>query len=137
MLFGALSQIHGLVRLDRLTLLSLLLRAQHLTRYRHEHLFDVDVVLGRCLEELYAHLRGETLSIFGEYDLLTGLVILVTYQNPIDYIAIVLNFVQPSFNIGKRVAARYVVNDDNAVSTPVVRRRYRSESLLSRGVPYL
>jgi hypothetical protein len=55
----------------------------------------------------------------------------------VDYVTVVFDFLQPTFDIGERVSTGDIVHYYHSVGSPVVRARYRSEPLLAGRVPYL
>lgn len=84
------------VRLLVVFLLLVPLRSQHLIRDGSEHLLNVDVLFGRRLEELDAHLVGEASGVCGIDDLSRGVVVFVPDKYSVHNVTVLLNFVEPS-----------------------------------------
>ena len=129
----------ALLTLLTLTLtLLMLLGSEHLLRDGREHLFHIDVVFGRGLKQPDAHLRGELSSVVRQHDFSFRVIVLIAHEDAVDdVVAVVVNFVEPPFDIGERLSVRHVVHDDDSVSASVISGSDGAESLLSGRVPDL
>lgn len=103
-----------------------------------EGLVDVDVALGRDLEEGDAQLAGELLALLRGNDTLLLPVALVADQDLVDTLGRVLLHVgEPCSDVVKRPLIRNVVNKKNAHRATVIGCRDGAESLLAGRIPDL
>ena len=109
-----------------------------LTGHGEKRLFDIGRSLCRCLKEFNAKAVGKLLALFRRNDTLGCQIRLVAHQEFVDIFAgIPVNFMQPLLYVVEGFVIRDIINDNNAVSTAVVRRCNGAETLLSGRVPNL
>lgn len=79
--------------LGNLLVLSTLLQLviEHFLRDGHKHVLDIQIVLGRRLEQFDVHLAGEPARVLRDDHLAVGVVVLVAHQHLIHHITIVLD----------------------------------------------
>ena len=93
---------------------------------------DINVLLGRCLEELDAQLVRQLLASFGGDHPLVLHVALVADQDHLGVVARVgFDLRDPVLHRIERLLVRDVVHQDEAHRASVVGRRYRPVSLLA------
>lgn len=122
-----------------------------------KHLLHVEVLLGRGLKELDAHLIGKLSGVLGQHHLSVGIVIFVANQHSVHHFAVLFNFMEPSgiaiykellkawlvvvarlpFDIGKGLAGGDIVDHNDPVGASVIGRGDGSEPLLTSSVPDL
>jgi len=106
--------------------------------HRQKRLLDVRRRLCRRLEKWYAELVGVFLGRVMLDSSLRAQITLVADEQLVHVLACIsIDLLQPLFDIVERFLVGDVVDDDDAMRSPVVTRSNRPKTLLTRRVPYL
>ena len=115
---------------------SILLLLHNFTSHSHESSFDISTILCWSLYKFNTKRISKFLSCFIRNNLLSSKISLITNKYLYNIlISITINFMEPSLYIVERILICYIVNNNNAMSTTIIRRSNSTETFLTSSIP--